>query len=166
MKKALKVLLGVAAFFIIVSLFIGDSEDKKDDAQLEEKPAAVENIENEEMPEISEEAIEYAYDVILAYDDVKDAHVTVEEDDQAISLAIQVGAAMNEELAKELADSFVRALSTGVSIYGENAELDSPSGDDLGELYDYYNLLVVVGSSPEHTIVQGAKVKTAKNITW
>ena len=166
MKKALKILLGIAAFFIIVSLFIGDSEDKKHDTQLEEKPAAVESIENEEMPEISEDAIEYAYDVILAYDDVKDAHVTVEEDDQAISLAIQVGAAMNEELAKELADSFVRALSTGVSIYSENAELNSPSGDDLGELYDYYNLLVVVGSSPEHTIIQGAKVKTAKNITW
>lgn len=164
MKKALKILLGVTAFLIILSLFIGGSDDKKDENQPKDEPVAAE--EKIQLPEISEQGIENAYNAITAHDGVRDAHIEVNKEDETISMAIQVGASMNEETAKELADSFVRALSSGVSFYSEGMELDGPTADDLGEIYDYYNLIIVVGSSPEDTIIDGAKVKAAKKITW
>jgi len=163
MKKVLKILLGVTAFLIVLSLFIGGPDEKKDEGQPTDKTVTEENV---QLPEIPEAAMKHAYDIILGYDEVKDAHVEVNKEDKTISMAIQVGASINEETARELADSFVRALSSGVAFYNDEDELEPPKNDYLGELYDYYNLLVVVGSSPEHTIVDGAKVREAKNISW
>lgn len=121
--------------------------------------------EQNELPEISESAIEHAYDVINDYDMVKDSYIEVSKDDKKITLVIQVNAATNEEYAKDLGDSFVRALASGAATYSED-DLRTPSKDDLGEIYDYYDLHVGIGSGPDNFIVQGAKVTSSPKITW
>lgn len=47
MKKVLKILLGVTAFLVLLSLFIGEPDEKKDVDQPTEKSAAVESVEDE-----------------------------------------------------------------------------------------------------------------------
>jgi len=51
MKKSLKIILGVVAFFIIASLFIENPDEKKDEVQSADEPVAVENIEEENVEE-------------------------------------------------------------------------------------------------------------------
>lgn len=50
-------------------------------------------------------------------------------------------------------------------MYSED-DLKSPSKDNLGELYDYYDLQVGVGTGPDDFIAQGAMVTNASKITW
>src|SRR5690625_3839202 len=107
----------------------------------------------------------HAYDIINDYDMVKDSHIEVSKEDKKITLAIQVNAATNEEHAKDLGDNFARALGSGVAIYSEK-DLESPSKDNLGEIYDFYDLHVGVGTGTENFIVQGAMVTGASKITW
>ena len=96
---------------------------------------------------------------------VRDSHIAVDPENQTITLAIIVGAATNEEHAKDLGDNFTRALASGVAIYSEE-DYRSPTKHDLGELYDYYDLHVGVGTSPDHFIERGAKVTASPKITW
>jgi len=119
----------------------------------------------DEVPHINEEAINHAYDVINDYDMVKDPYIEVSKEDKKITLAIVVNAATNEEHAKDLGDNFARALASGVSIYSED-DLKSPSKDNLGELYDSYDLQVGIGSSPDDFIARGAMVTSTSKITW
>src|SRR5690625_7323101 len=105
----------------------------------------------DEVTHINEEAINHAYDVINDYDMVKDPYIEVSKEDTKITLAIVVNAATNEEHAKDLGDNFVRELASGVSIYSED-DLESPSKNNLGEIYDFYNLHVDVGTSTDNFI--------------
>jgi hypothetical protein len=121
--------------------------------------------EKQKIPTVSEKALKHAYEIMLDYERVRDVHATIDEEKKKITLAIQVDAATGEEYAKDLADSFIRALASGCVIYGEN-DLRSPTVNDLGELYDHYDLHVGVGTSGNHFIVQGVKVTSSPHITW
>lgn len=96
---------------------------------------------------------------------VKDSHIEVSEEDHEITLAIIVNNATNEEHAKELGDNFARALASGVSIYSEE-NIESPSKDFLGELYEVYDLDIGVGTSPDDFITRGYMTSGGSNITW
>ena len=113
---------------------------------------------DDDEPEISEHAKKMAVDFITDDPLVKDAHIEVKDD--KVTLAIVVNAAMNEERAKEVGDNLVRFLNSQV-------EGTKPATKDyLGGLWDHYDLHVGVGTGPDHFIAQGAKVTTAKRITW
>jgi len=135
-----------------------ETEETKEESDKDKKST-------DEIPNINEEAMNHAYDIINDYDMVKDTHIEVSEEDKKITLAIIVNAATNEEHAKELGDNFARALASGVSIYSED-DLESPSKDNLGELYDSYDLQVCIGTSPDDFIARGAMVTNASKITW
>lgn len=150
-------------------------EEEAEAERLEEEQAAEEErLEQEEaeeaeaesdLPVINENAKDFSYDIMLDYEMVQDAHIEVDEEDGTISLALIVGAATDEEYAKDLADSFARSLASGAGIYGEN-DIESPSNEYLGELYDHYDLIVGVATSTEEMIVQGAKVTGSPHITF
>lgn len=142
-----------------------ETEEGSEEENTGEEEENTEKESIDEIPEVSEEAMNHAYDIINDYDMVKDSHIEVSEEDKKITLAIQVGAATNEDHAKDLGDNFVRALASGVAIYSED-DLESPSKDNLGELYDYYDLHVGVGTDADNFIVQGAKVTGSPKITW
>lgn len=135
-----------------------DTTDKKDNHNESDKKKA-------ELPDIPKQAIEHAYDVLSDYEMVKDPYIEVSKKKNLITFAIQVNAATSKEHAKELGDNFVRALASGVSIYSEK-DLKSPGHKNLGEIYDYYDIQIGIGSGPDNFIVRGEKVTSASKITW
>lgn len=118
--------------------------------------------EEKELPNIPDEAKQLAIDQVKQYDEVQDAYVGVEGDE--ISLAIVVQPGTSEETAKELGDNFARLVSSMAASL--NDELKGTAKDNLGEIYNYYDLHVGVGTGPDDFIVQGAKVTGSNNITW
>jgi len=112
-----------------------------------------------DLPSVSEFALNSATDFALEEDVVKDAYIKVTEYGE-ITIAIQVMDGTTEEKSKELGENTARYLSTMVD------GLKGPSKDYLGELYEYYDLQIIVGTNAENTIAQGAKVSTSNKITW
>ncbi|RDY70280.1 hypothetical protein DXT76_13470 [Halobacillus trueperi] len=145
-----------------------EKEEPEKDAQ-EEKPekdkeSSDEDI-AEELPKIPDEALEVAYSEISKYDLVKDSHIEIDTEKGEITMALIVNASTNKEYAEELGDSFARLLSSFTSTFGDE-DLRSPGKDDLGELYEHYDLVVGVGDGYGEYIAMGAKVPTAPSITW
>lgn len=143
------------------------SQPKEEKTKVEDQTKKEEKPKKEEKKEkdikISDDAINHAKDVIGGYEQVKDSLVEVKGD--KVTMVIVVGAATNEETAKSLADNFVRALASGVNMYGD-VELKSPDKDSLGELWEHFDLQIGVGSGPDNFIAQGAKASTATKIKW
>jgi uncharacterized Zn finger protein (UPF0148 family) len=139
------------------------SKEEKVEEQSKEKKEEKTKTEVKKDVKISDDAINFAKDVIGDYDQVSDS--LIEVNGNKITMVIVVGAATNEETAKSLADSFVRALATGVNMYGD-VELKAPDKDSLGELWEHFDLQIGVGSGPDNFIAQGAKVSTASKIKW
>ncbi len=88
---------------------------------------------------------------------VSDAHIEV--NGKTIVMAVILGTAVNKETAKEIGDNFVRNLGT---FSGGKP----PEKYYYGEIFDNYDLQIGVGTGPDNIIVQGAKVTSAKKITW
>lgn len=141
-----------------------EKEQKQQEKKEKEKKQKNEK-QSSKLPVINERALDHAYSIINGYDMVRDSHIAVDPENQTITLAIIVGATTNEEHAKDLGDNFTRALASGVAIYSEE-DYRSPTKHDLGELYDYYDLHIGVGTSPDHFIARGAKVTASPKITW
>jgi len=152
------IVAGLVLFMGVIAAS-GEEQTKQADKPQEQTQEA----KKPELPAIPTEAQEMAISEIKKDTLVKDAAVVIEGD--TINLAIVVNAATNEEHAKRLGDNFVRMLASFTAFFNEN-DLKGPTKDYLGELWDYYNLNIGVGTGPDHFIVQGAKVKTAQKITW
>lgn len=149
---------------------INNEEDKNEQSINDYEPLKEdENNDNEKNVikelDINDQAKNHAYDIINDYEMVKDSHIKVSETDEEITLAIIVNNATNEEHAKELGDNFARALASGVAIFSEE-NLESPSKEYLGELYEIYDLDIGVGTSPDDFIARGYMISGGSNITW
>lgn len=118
-----------------------------------------------EIPGIKDTSIDGANEVIQDEDLAKDSFIDVDKEENEIIITIQVNAETNEEKAKSLSDSIVRSLSSQVAAQDDN-DMEGPSKDYLGELWDHYDLQIGVGTNKDNFIVQGAKVTSADKITW
>ncbi len=165
MKKLYVLLLGGALLTGCGAEETAQPKEEKpkveEQAKIEKKPKKEEKKEKD--IKISDDAFNFAKDVIGDYEQVSDSLVEVNGD--KVTMVIVVGAATNEETTKSLADNFVRALASGVNMYG-NVELQSPDKDSLGELWEHFDLQIGVGSGPDNFIAQGAKASTASKIKW
>ena len=96
--------------------------------------------------------------------DVSDASVIPQDDTLGIAIIIKPGT--TEERAIELTELYLKALSGAAS--ASYSDLKAPTKDSLGELYDYYELVITVGTStkPEDFIAKGTKVRGASSIYW
>lgn len=106
------------------------------------------------VPEVTEEQKGFAIQAIMDYSLVKDAAISQEGD--TLSLAIIANAAINEEYARDLADSFVRLVKT----HSEDTVPSKEIGTGM------YNYLVGVYTSTQQEIVIGYKNKDLDHITW
>lgn len=114
------------------------------------------------LPEVTETAINQTVDMLMQEELVEDAHIEVKDD--KIIIAIIANPAISEEYAKEVGENGARFLATmAITV---NKELEGPTKDHLGDLYDFYDLQIGVGTSPKDFIVQGAKAKSASKIRW
>ena len=114
------------------------------------------------LPEISQEAIQMAIDQIVQSEYVKDAAVTIK--DRTISLAVVTSPLVSKNYAKDVGESFVRLFGSFTAV--TDSELEAPTNDSYGGIYEYYDLLICVGTGTDNIIVSGAKVTGAKYISW
>ncbi|ADC48967.1 hypothetical protein BpOF4_04515 [Alkalihalophilus pseudofirmus OF4] len=116
---------------------------------------------SEPRHEVTEDMINYATDLMKDNEHVSDAAVSVQDDNQINLAIIAENAAISEELAKELSDSFVRALSSRAAML---TDYEAPSNESLGGLWDDYRVLVGVYDDSQNEIVLGRS--TAGKIVW
>ena len=109
---------------------------------------------NDDVPVLTEDQKSLAINEIVGQSLVRDAAIT--QDGRDLSLVLVVNAAASEEYAKELGNNFVRLVKT----FGP----EEVPGREIGEgIYDY---LVGVYTPAEEQIALGAKVRSARSITW
>lgn len=124
--------------------------------------------ETDEKPEktfpITDDMIEHATNALLKNTEVRDADIIPQED--TLGIAIIVYGGTSETRSKELAEQYIKDLSGVASVTYD--ELKAPSKDDLGELFDYYNLVISVGTSTkaEDAVANGQMNKGASSIYW
>ena len=124
--------------------------------------------ESDEKPEkafpITDEMIEYATNALLKNTEVRGADIIPQED--TLGIAIIVYGGTSDIRSKELAEQYLRDLSIIASVTYD--DLKAPSKEELGELYDYYNLIISVGTStsPEDAVSNGQMNKGASSIYW
>lgn len=114
--------------------------------------------------EITEAMKETATNTLLKNHDVIAADIIPQED--TLGVAIIIVAGTTETRAQELSEIYLRALAGAAS--ATYKELDAPTNTTLGELYDYYELVISVGTSTkeEDLVAKGTKVRGAKSIYW
>src|SRR5690606_15667222 len=91
---------------------------------------------------------------------VRDAAITINDD--TVSMALQVNAAMTPEAARDRLDSFVRYFATQAAGDG----IDAPYGDSLGGIWEHYELRAAAGPDTETFIAGLLKVPGGVAIDW
>jgi len=113
---------------------------------------------------VTDEMIDFATTELKKNTEVKEAIIMPQED--TLGIAIIVLGGTSTERAQELAEIYLKALSGIASTTYD--ELKAPSRESLGELYDFYKLVITVGTSvkEEDYIATGQKALGAQSIYW
>ena len=106
-------------------------------------------------------------EMIAGYDYIKDISIEVDESGKEINIAVQISASTSVETAKMAGEDVARYLSAQAS-WATNSwrDYEAPGSNDLGSLYEEYNLLIYVDDSFGNFNLYGAKVTSAKKIIW
>lgn len=153
MKKK-GIILTVAIILLLSAIIGSNSNDSASDDVSNESPTPSENI----LQETKEANIDINFDQIIEetrseltnsefYDYVTDVAIVIDEDAKDINLLASVKDGTRKELALSLADTLVRKFSFNCSFYNE--ELNSPSTEYYGGIFDLYNFYVGVTSDSE-----------------
>ena len=99
---------------------------------------------------------------MVKYDYIKDVLIQVDGDE--INIVVQVPSVVDDDTAKMAGEDVARYLAFLASV--ANNYYKQPGSDDIGSLYDRYDLMIYVDDSYENYEIYGAKVKTSKAIHW
>jgi tetratricopeptide (TPR) repeat protein len=113
---------------------------------------------------VTDEMIEIATKTLLKNIDAVDATVIPQND--TLGVAIIVAPGTTSERAQIMAVEYLKALAGAAS--ATYSDLNAPSKESLGQLYDFYELVITIGTGfdEEEFIARGTKVKGAKAIFW
>lgn len=166
--KKIKYILIVLLILSLIILSVGALNLPRTvkEIQLESKEGSLEGGENifkdnDDMPLITEIHINDAIEIIKIEVEVTDALILVNGDTIAFGLELYPGT--DQEKAIELSEKFVKALAHRVA---NDANIKAPSFSSLGELYDYYSILISAGVDAETIIAKGKKNINEKFINW
>lgn len=163
-----------AILSILVLIYIFQAPDKELYIDFEGKDSLeggenfIKDPKDKESPDkeypITDAMIEVANNSLAIYNDVKDADIIPQEG--TIGMAVIVSPGTTDTRAKEIAAMYIQALSGAAA--ASYSDLLPPKDDFLGSLYDYYEIIVVVGYSTaeKDTLAKGTKTKGAKKIFW
>lgn len=98
------------------------------------------------------------------YDYIVDVSINVDESEKEIDIAVQVPTAINEDTAKMAGEGVARYLASQAC--NANKNFKAPGSDDIGGIYDSYDLLIYVDDGMGNIDLYGAKVISADQITW
>lgn len=151
---------------------IESSEESKEQQEAETKTQ--EEKEEELQPSAEREASKLKFngssivDVTIndmeEYDYIKDIFIKVDESGKEIDITVQVPSSIDEETAKMAGEDVARYLASCAS--WANDYYTSPGSSNIGGIYDKYNLLIYIDDGLHSFDIYGAKVTTARKITW
>ena len=98
------------------------------------------------------------------YDYIKDIFIKVDESGKEIDITVQVPSSVDEDTAKMAGEDVARYLASCAS--WANDYYASPGSSNIGGIYDKYNLLIYIDDGLHSFDIYGAKVTTAREITW
>lgn len=166
--KKTKVVLFILLLFSLSALLVGliNIPTAVRDIQLESTDESLEGGENifqddEDKPIISQQNIQDAIEIILIEVEVTNANILV--NDNTVAFAIELYPGTDKEDAIKIAEKFVEALAHRVA---DDQNIKAPHFNSLGELYDYYNVLISAGVDAENIIAKGSKSISDKFINW
>jgi tetratricopeptide (TPR) repeat protein len=114
----------------------------------------------QDLPKIKEDYIVASTREIILEEVVEDAYISVYND--TVVFAIKTLPDTSVKASKELALDYIKSLAKMM----RNEGLSGPFEGYLGELYDYYNIIVAVGYDKDNIYAQGKKEKKTNRITW
>lgn len=108
-----------------------------------------------------------ASEMVEGYDYIKDVHIEVNEDEREIDIIVQVVSSTDIDTAKMAGEDVARYLAAQAS-YSTNSHWSykAPGNDNLGSLYDRYDLLLYIDDGESMLNIYGAKVTSSDSITW
>jgi tetratricopeptide (TPR) repeat protein len=113
---------------------------------------------------ITEDMIDVATREIKKNIEIKDAGIIPQK--STLGIAIIVSGGTTSERGKELAEAYLKSLAGAAS--ATYSDLDGPTSKTLGEIYNYYELVITVGTGLEKDtyIAEGTKNKGSISIVW
>ncbi len=111
---------------------------------------------------ITESMISVAIATVTSNADVINASVTTSEDTIGFGIITQPGT--TKDRCEALAVDFVKSLSSAAAF--EYPDLNGPNALAFGEIYNYYDIVIAVGDTPENIISKGTKNKSSNLINW
>lgn len=118
--------------------------------------------ETSKTPELSDTSITTASGVIEDYMMMEKASVSIEKDTINLSILV-MDDSIDLDYAQETGEDFARELATE---YATEHELKGPTKEDLGELWEKYNLNITIGTDAENTLWEGTKATDSPTIKW
>lgn len=113
-------------------------------------------------PTIGEELFLATMDEMKQHEEVTD--VAVELEDETIYCVLEVDENLTDAEKRHLGEICAKTLAIKVS---EHTNMKEPSNDYIGELYDYYDLELLIGTTNRSDdIIFTRKYMDNKNITW
>ncbi|WFA08526.1 hypothetical protein [Tissierella sp. Yu-01] len=113
-------------------------------------------------PKIPEEALTGSAELIDANPEIEEPEIIVEDDTLKFYLIPAEGQEESEERLKQLGVDFMKLLGGYVS----SDEIAGPSDESYGEIYDYYNVEIIVEGERGAVLYRGIKAKGESEIQW
>lgn len=157
-------IIGLALLCGLAASLINTGDDNDDDvaAEPDQTPTAKPTSTSvSEDPVITDTHVDQTVAFMLDEPGVSDITISVE--DETVTVAVIVDAAIDEARSQEILDSAVRWLASQAA---QSSDVSSPSGDNLGGIWDHYTLQVGAGPSPDTFYARGAKVPSSPVISW
>jgi len=171
--KTVALVLGLVVVMLIVFQFTKPYDDLN--VNLEGKDSldggesfVGSNTDDENTPEIeypiTDNMIQISRKETLKLHDVSDINITPQNG--TIGLGIIVDPGTDAVRSEEIAELTLKALSGAAS--ATYKDLNGPSNDTLGDLYNHYELVISIGTGtkPDEIIARGSKTIDATNIYW
>lgn len=124
--------------------------------------AACSNADDKSSPGLSETSFETASAVIKDYMMMEDASVEVKEDTINLNIVVEDDS-IDYKYAQDTGEEFARELA---SEYAKENELEAPAEEELGELWEKYNLNITIGTDAENTLWKGSKTTDEPTVEW
>lgn len=112
---------------------------------------------------IPEQCINDTIEFMKGYDYINDVGISVDEANKQINIAVEVPDSVKGDYIRMSGEDCARYLASQVSYV--NNDFAVPGSDNIGTLYDTYDLLIKVYSTSGNINEMGAAVSSRK-ITW
>lgn len=114
------------------------------------------------LPELRSEAVEGATELIDANPDIDDPEIVLEDDLIKFYFAQGEGLTVSQDRLRQLGIDYVKLLAG----YVATDEIAGPSEDSYGQIYDYYDVEIIIEGERGEVLDTGIMKKGKHEIQW